>query len=103
MKKITLYRFEREGGGVTTSPQKPDGEYTTLSRLIADYDKVLTNGNIEVVVVDTDTPDEWQEVDDTQGLNPAPDDGGEVVVPDEPELPPTEYEKDVALKTLGLI
>lgn len=38
---ITLYKYTREDGGTTTSPNKPDCEYTELSRVVADKDKIL--------------------------------------------------------------
>lgn len=58
----TLYRFIREDGGVTVSLNKPDGEYTTLSRLIADEGKILVKGDIETYCIDTDNVNEWQEI-----------------------------------------
>lgn len=63
MKTIKLYRYTREGGGVTVSPEKPDVEYQELVRLVADERKLLTNGNIETVCIDTDTADGWWEID----------------------------------------
>ena len=61
MENVTLYKYTRDGGGVTVSPIKPDADYTTLSRLIADEGKELVNGDERVMCVDTDTPDEWSE------------------------------------------
>lgn len=64
MTVITLYRYEREGGGVTVSPQKPEGAYTIMFRLVADEGKTLVNGDISTSCVDVETPDGWTEIDD---------------------------------------
>lgn len=59
-----LYRFLREDGGFTESPDKPDGVgYTTRCRLIADEGKILTNGDIETFCIDVDSTDGWSEID----------------------------------------
>ena len=64
MQIITLYRYERDGGGTTVSPVKPDCEYTEMVRLVADEGKVLTSdGEDSTTCVDTDTADGWYEVD----------------------------------------
>ena len=62
MQKITLYRFKRPDGGVTTSPNKPNCEYTETYRLVADEGKILRNGDNITGCIDTDTPDEWIEI-----------------------------------------
>ena len=60
-----LYRFLREDGGVTESPNKPDGiEYTTRFRLIASDGKLLTDGTTETCCIDVDSADGWAEIDD---------------------------------------
>lgn len=63
MKIITLYRYTREGGGVTVSPQKPDVEYQECVRLVADEGKLLTNGDAKTSCIDTDTAEGWWEID----------------------------------------
>jgi hypothetical protein len=63
MQKIILYRYTRPDGGITTSPIKPNCEYTESYRLVADEGKVLQNGDTITCCVDTDTPSEWVEVD----------------------------------------
>lgn len=68
MQNVTLYKYTREDGGITVSPVKPDTDYTTLSRLIADEGKELvkcpgSDGEIRTICVDTDTPDDWIEED----------------------------------------
>lgn len=64
MKIKTLYRYEREGGGITVSPVKPDCEYTELVRLIADEGKALTkDGENTCLVIDTKSTEGWYEVD----------------------------------------
>jgi len=64
MEKITLYRYERQGGGVTVSPNEPDGKYETLYRLVADEGMILIDaeGNLSAVI-DTDAPQEWRETE----------------------------------------
>lgn len=64
MQTITLYRYEREGGGMTVSPVTPDVEYTELYRLIADEGKALTqDGENLSPCVDVESVEGWYEVD----------------------------------------
>ena len=59
-----LYRFLREDGGITESPDKPDvAEYTTRYRLIASDGKLLTDGTTETFCIDVDSTDGWTEID----------------------------------------
>lgn len=59
-----LYRFIRDDGGVTESPDKPDGtEYTIRYRLIASEGKLLTDGTTETYCIDVDSADGWYEID----------------------------------------
>ena len=59
-----LYRYKREDGGINVSPIKPEGDYTTLYRLIADEGKALAkDGENLCAVIDTDSTDGWYEVD----------------------------------------
>ena len=59
-----LYRFLREDGGFTESPDKPDGaEYTTRFRLIASDGKLLTDGTTETFCIDVDSAEGWSEID----------------------------------------
>lgn len=75
MQTITLYRYTRQDGGVTVSPEQPaEGtSYELRYRLIADEGCSLTNGEIFTQCTDTATSDEWQEVadeiSDTAALN----------------------------------
>ena len=62
MQTITLYKYEREGGGTTVSPNKPNTEYTITYRLVADEGMVLTNGEVQTTCIDTDNPQEWTEI-----------------------------------------
>ena len=71
MQVITLYKYRRENGGTTVSPIKPDGEYTTLYRLIADEGKALTNGEAVVPCVDTEFVHAWEEIDAAEEPEPA--------------------------------
>lgn len=60
----TLYRYNREGGGVTVSTEKPDCPYTELFRIIADEGKAITiDGKDLKFVVDVDSTEGWYEVD----------------------------------------
>ena len=62
-----LYRFLREDGGVTESPDKPDvAEYITRYRLIASEGKLLTDGTTETYCIDVDSADGWSEIDDQE-------------------------------------
>lgn len=64
MEMKPLYRFLRDDGGFTESPNKPDGVgYTTRCRLIADEGKILTNGDTETFCIDVDSADGWTEID----------------------------------------
>ena len=67
MKIKPLYRFLREDGGVTESPDKPKGaDYTTRYRLIASDGKLLTDGTMETYCIDVDSADGWSEIDDPE-------------------------------------
>lgn len=60
-----IYRFIREDGGVTVSPNKPDVDYTEKIRLIADEGKVLTKDGINTYgCIDVDSVDGWYEIED---------------------------------------
>lgn len=63
MQTITLYRYTRPDGGVTTSPIKPDTPFDLRYRLIADEGKALTDGTTVTECTDTDKPDAWTEID----------------------------------------
>lgn len=64
MQIIPLYKYEREGGGITVSPIKPNVEYTEMYRLVADEGKVLTNGKDVAWCVDVESVDGWIEIDE---------------------------------------
>lgn len=65
MQTIILYRYSRLDGGVTTSPVKPEGDYTEMYRLVADEGKVLTQDGVEFAAcVDVASVDGWYEVDE---------------------------------------
>lgn len=64
MQIIPIYKFIREGGGVTVSPIKPENtEYTEMQRLIADEGKILTNGEKQTSCADVESVDGWEEID----------------------------------------
>ena len=65
MQIITLYRYERENGGVTVSPIKPNAEYTEMYRIVADEGKLLTIDGVNTTTcADVETTDGWYEVDE---------------------------------------
>lgn len=64
MQTINLYRYTRGDGGITTSPVKPQGEYTEMYRLIADEGKAMTDGTKVAPCVDVSSVDGWHEIDD---------------------------------------
>lgn len=66
MQTILLYRYIRADGGITVSPEKPDTEYTELTRLVADEGYILTNGDTYTFCIDTDNPDLWIEKEDVE-------------------------------------
>ena len=68
MQKIILYRYLRTDGGVTVSTEKPETEYTELTRLVADDGYVLTNGETTTPCTDTYNPSAWTEVADTHEM-----------------------------------
>ena len=60
----TLYRYKRADGGVTDSPNKPEGEYTERVRIIADEGKAITkDGENLCSVIDADSIEGFYEVD----------------------------------------
>ncbi len=64
MQIITLYRYERENGGVTVSPIKPNAEHTEMYRIVADEGKLLTIDGVNTTsCADVETLDGWYEVD----------------------------------------
>lgn len=60
----TLYITENDGK-TTVSPIKPEGDYTTTYRVIAADGAEITNGTMTATVIDTDNPNEWSEVEQT--------------------------------------
>lgn len=71
MQVITLYVFNREDGGVTVSPVKPEtNDYTESARIVAEEGKLLTKDNINFYpCLDTDDLDSWYEVEDLNKRN----------------------------------
>lgn len=69
MTKTTLYRYEREDGGITVTTEKPNVPHTTLFRLIADDGKMVTLDGVDMrAAVDVDSVDGWHEVDAEETL-----------------------------------
>ena len=67
MQIVKLYRYNREEGAVTVSPNEPDTEYTVLCRIVADNGYVLTNGEIMTPCIDCEQEEVnlWTEIEDT--------------------------------------
>ncbi len=65
MQIITLYKYERENGGITVSPKKPRVSYTEMYRLIAEEGKVLTNDITTTTCTDIAKEDilMWREIE----------------------------------------
>lgn len=63
MKITKMYRYERDGGGITVSTTEPDKPYTILYLLVADEGKMLTDGKNIKPYTDTETPYLWDEID----------------------------------------
>ena len=58
-----LYRYERDEGVITVSPQKPDNvPCTSLYRIVADEHKLITDGIRTAPVIDTENPNGWEEI-----------------------------------------
>lgn len=60
----TIYKYTRKDGGTTVTPNKPEGEYTELYRVIADEGKAVTKDGVNLYrVIDTESNEGWLEVD----------------------------------------
>ena len=68
MQIINLYKYTRENGGITVSPNKPDTDFTVMRRIVADEGKLLTNGDITTSCIDTDSTYGWYEIDDPDAV-----------------------------------
>lgn len=65
MEVKTLYRTVRDGK-TTISLVEPQGDYTITYRVVASEGKEITNGEITCQCMDTDNPEEWTEIEDTE-------------------------------------
>ena len=63
MQIIELYRYERENGKITVSPEKPDCEYTTVFRVVADEGMALSRGDVMTECIDTVEVEGWAETE----------------------------------------
>lgn len=66
MKIKQLYTYERADGGITVTPNKPEGVECTSDtfRIIADEGKAVTKDGINLYsCIDTDRKNGWYEVD----------------------------------------
>lgn len=64
----TLYRYTRADGGITVTPEKPEGiDFSEKLRLIADDGKMLTtDGKTLYPCIDVDNTAGWYEVADPE-------------------------------------
>lgn len=63
MQTVIMYRFRRADGWYSVSPNRPEGEYETRMRLIADEGKALTDGKVVTGCTDAASADGWTEID----------------------------------------
>lgn len=91
MTTITLYRYIRDDGGVTVSPEKPDCDYTEKVRLVADVGKrlVLPDGTY-ALGADLDTAEGVTEEDDPDYGKDKPDEGKKIEGTFEKEISTTD-------------
>lgn len=62
-----LYRITRKDGGTDITPNKPlAGEYTKLYRLIAEENKILTDGINNYICIDTDDINAFTEIEEVE-------------------------------------
>ena len=67
MQKIPLYCYNRPDGGTTNTLRQPEHEdYTLRWRLIADAGMLLRLEGTVTECVDTDRPDDWAEIENTE-------------------------------------
>ena len=60
----TLYKYTRQDNGVTISPIMPEGDYTTIYRLIASEAHAVTQNGVDVYpCLDVDNVTGWYEVE----------------------------------------
>lgn len=68
MIKKDLYRYTGRNGIITSLVHLEDVKFYPMYRLIADEDKMLTNGELKVKTIDifVEDLDKWTEVEDGQ-------------------------------------
>lgn len=70
MEVKTLYRFKRDDGGITDSPNKPKGEYIERFRLIASSGmSITTDGKNLYPVIDVDNVEGYYEVPNIENID----------------------------------
>jgi hypothetical protein len=63
MHHIKIYKYKRADGGLTVSPNKPEGEYVEAVRIFADPGKVITKDGVKFYPAkDENSLDGWYEV-----------------------------------------
>ena len=61
MQIVKLYRIQREHGGVTITPNKPNEYESELFRIVADEGMELVKEDIHASCIDTESLDGWIE------------------------------------------
>lgn len=61
MQIVKLYRIQREHGGITITPNKPNEYESELFRIVADEGMELVKGDVRVSCIDTESLDGWIE------------------------------------------
>lgn len=66
MTKKNLYRYVGRNGIITSLVYLEDAKFFPMFRLIADENKILTDGIVKIKSVDifADDVDQWQEIDE---------------------------------------
>lgn len=66
MTKKNLYRYVGRNGIITSLVYLEDAKFFPMFRLIADENKILTDGIVKIKSVDifADDLDQWQEIDE---------------------------------------
>ena len=61
MQIVKLYRIQREHGGVTITPNKPNEYESELFRIVVDEGMELVKGDIRASCIDTESLEGWTE------------------------------------------
>ncbi len=66
--QIPIFIYKREDGGITVSPEKPEGvKYTEAVRIIADEGKLVTKDGVNFYsIIDDESIEGYYEIDDLE-------------------------------------